>query len=116
MKRWSLIASVFLGGLCSCASPTNLPNTQSASERWSTLGYREKFLATDFYNLGAGDTVRRLYWNQRRSQQYSRSNDAQSSGSTPTLQRRYVNVPIEPHQDPDGTLKEGSTQAIEVVY
>lgn len=112
MKHWPLIIA---GALCSCASPPQLPNTKTASERWSTLGYREKFLASEFYDLGAGDTVRRLYWSQRRAQQYRGSNDAQSSDPGIKLQRRYVNVPVPEHTDPDGTQREASTQVIEVV-
>jgi hypothetical protein len=53
-------------GLCSCAS-TKLPSTQTAAEQFSVLGSREKVIARNFYDLGSGDAIRRLYWAQRAS-------------------------------------------------
>jgi hypothetical protein len=32
-----------------------------------------------------------------------------------SLQRRYVNIPVPEHVEPDGTLKEASTNAVEIV-
>ena len=41
---------------------TKLPNTQTASERFSVLGAREKAVAREFYDLGQSDAVKRWYW------------------------------------------------------
>jgi hypothetical protein len=98
--------------LAGCAAAPKLPNSQTASERYSALGYHEKFIARDFYDLGAGDSIKRLYWAQRRAQQYSGTVDAPASTK---LQRRYVNLPSPSYQDADGTWHEGSLHAVEIV-
>jgi hypothetical protein len=98
-------------GLCSCAS-TKLPNTQTAAEQFSVLGSGEKAVARNFYDLGSGDAIRRLYWAQRASQQYNAAADAQP---TTNLQRKYVVLPVPEHVEPDGTIKEASQQVVEVV-
>ena len=109
MRRWILPLSAAL--LAGCTSAPKLPNTQTAAEQYSVLGYHDKWVARNFYDLGAGDAVKRLYWAQRASQQYGGVSQADP---TP-LQRRYVNIPIPEHVDPDGTIKEASTQAVEIV-
>jgi hypothetical protein len=76
------------------------------------LGYHEKFVARDFYDLGSGDAIRRLYWAQRASQQYNGTADAPPATK---LQRKYVVLPVPQHVDPDGTIKEASSQVVEVV-
>ena len=98
-------------GLSSCGS-TKLPNTQTAAEQFSVLGSREKAVARNFYDLGSGDAIRRLYWAQRASQQYNGTADAQP---TTNLERRYVVLPVPEHIEPDGTIKEASNQVVEVV-
>jgi hypothetical protein len=98
-------------GLCSCAS-TKLPNTQTAAEQFSVLGSREKAVARNFYDLGSGDAIRRLYWAQRASQQYNAAADAQPSTN---LQRKYVVLPVPEHVEADGTIKEAGNQVVEVV-
>ena len=98
-------------GLCSCAS-TKLPNTRTAAEQFSVLGPREKEVARNFYDLGSGDAIRRLYWAQRASQQFNGTADAQP---TTSLQRKYVVLPVPEHLEPDGTIKEASNQVVEVV-
>ena len=98
--------------LCSCASAPRLPNSQTASERYSVLGYHEKFIARDFYDLGAGDAIRRLYWAQRASQQYNGTADAAPAIK---LQRKYVNLPTPAYQDADGTWHEAALHAVEIV-
>jgi hypothetical protein len=98
-------------GLCSCAS-TKLPSPQTAAEQFSVLGSREKVIARNFYDLGSGDAIRRLYWAQRASQQYNGTADAQPAT---TLERKYVVLPVPEHVDPDGTIKEASNQVVEVV-
>ena len=103
---------ILLGvGLCSCAS-TKLPNTQTAAEQFSVLGSREKVIARNFYDLGSGDAIRRLYWAQRDNQQYNAT--AEASPAT-NLQRKYVVLPVPEHVEPDGTVKEASNQVVEVV-
>ena len=98
-------------GLSSCAS-TKLPNTRTAAEQFSVLGSKEKAVARNFYDLGSGDAIRRLYWAQRASQQYNGTADAQP---TTNLQRKYVVLPVPEHLEPDGTIKEASNQVVEVV-
>jgi hypothetical protein len=98
-------------GLSSCAS-TKLPNTQTAAEQFSVLGSKEKAVARNFYDLGSGDAIRRLYWAQRASQQYNGTADAQP---TTNLQRKYVVLPVPEHVESDGTIKEASNQVVEVV-
>ena len=104
---------VLLGmvALCSCAS-TKLPNTQTAAGQFSVLGSREKVVARNFYDLGSGDAIKRLYWAQRASQQYNGTADAPP---TTRLQRKYVVLPVPEHVEPDGTIKEASNQVVEVV-
>jgi hypothetical protein len=108
MRFATLLVAV---GLSSCAS-TKLPNTQTAAEQFSVLGSREKVVARNFYDLGSGDAIRRLYWVQRASQQYNGTAEAQP---TTNLERRYVVLPVPEHVEPDGTIKEASNQVVEVV-
>ena len=68
MKHLLLIGT--LGTLVACA-PVRLPNSQTAPEVFSTLGYHEKTVAKRFYEFGASDTAKRLYWAQRNLQQWS---------------------------------------------
>jgi hypothetical protein len=91
-----------------------LPNSQTASEQFSTLGYHDKFVATHFYDLGSGDAIKRLYWSQRNIQQYRPSGAAGAPQAT-KLERKYVVLPVPEHVDPDGTIKEPSNQVVEVV-
>jgi hypothetical protein len=103
--RFSIL--VVTVGLSSCAS-TKLPSTQTAAEQFSVLGAREKAVARNFYDLGSGDAIRRLYW----AQQYNETADAQP---TTNLQRKYVVLPVPERVDPDGTIKEASNQIVEIV-
>jgi hypothetical protein len=96
-------------GIPGCSTPT-LPNSQTASEQFSKLNRCQKAIASNFYDLGAGDTVKRLYWAQRRAQ------ESGTADSQPTvLQRKYVNIPVPGYQDVDGTWHEPSLRAVEVV-
>ena len=97
-----------------CASAPKLPNSQTASEQFSTLGYHDKFVARQFYDLGSGDAIRRLYWSQRNIQQY-RASGATDAPQATKLERKYVVLPVPEHVDPDGTIKEPSNQVVEVV-
>lgn len=106
--RVILLAALAITG---CSS-VKLPNSQTASEQFSVLGYHEKVVARNFYDLGSGDAVKRLYWAQRRSQETGGTVDIRPSTQ---LQRRYVNVPVPEHVDPDGTIKEASNSVVEVV-
>jgi hypothetical protein len=109
MRLFLLGLTVLLPG---CAAAPKLPNSQTASERYSTLGYHEKWVAREFYDLGSGDAIRRLYWAQRRAQESSGTADAPA----PTqLHRRYVNLPSPAYQDADGTWHEPSLHAVEIV-
>ena len=98
-------------GLSSCAS-TKLPNMRTAEVQFSALGAREKAVARNFYDLGSGDAIRRLYWAQRASQQFNGTADAQP---TTSLQRKYVVLPVPEHLEPDGMIKEASNQIVKVV-
>jgi hypothetical protein len=99
--------------LCSCAS-VKLPNSQTASEQFSTLGYHEKVIARNFYDFGSGDAIKRLYWAQRGLQRYRPIGTADGSSGT-ILQRKYVVLPVPEHIDPNGTIKEANNQIVEVV-
>src|SRR5215831_15965764 len=104
----ALTSTVLLAG---CASAPKLPNSQTASEQFSTLGYHDKFVARNFYDLGSGDSMKRLYWAQRNLQQYRSSGVADTLPST-RLQRKYVMLPVPEHVDPDGTIKEANNQVV----
>lgn len=105
---WLIGVAVAIAG---CASP-KLPNNQTAPDRFASLhGNGERQIAHDFYELGEGDSIKRLYWAQRRQQEQGRTADAQST----RLQRRYVNIPVPAHVDPDGTEIEASNRAVEIV-
>ena len=106
----ALMVTVITG----CASAPKLPNSQTASEQFSMLGYHEKFVARQFYDLGSGDAVKRLYWAQRNVQQY-RASGISDAAPAAGLQRKYVVLPVPEHVDPDGTTKEASNQVVEVV-
>jgi|ERR1700746_1377923 hypothetical protein len=107
----ALTGSILLTG---CASAPRLPNSQTASEQFSTLGYHDKFVARNFYDLGSGDAIKRLYFAQRNVQQY-RPRDTVDGSPVTSLQRRYVVLPVPEHVDPDGTIKEANNQVVEVV-
>jgi hypothetical protein len=109
VRLWVVAIAVALAG---CAAAPKLPNSETASERYSTLGYHEKLIARDFYDLGSGDAIRRLYWAQRRAQQSAGLTESQPATN---LQRKYVVIPVPEHVDPDGTVKEASNQVVEVV-
>ena len=110
MRRWVAGIVVLLTG---CTAAPKLPNSQTASEQYSTLGYREKVIARNFYDLGSGDAIKRLYWAQRRAQQTSALTESQPATN---LERKYVVIPVPEHVDPDGTVKEASNQVVEVVH
>jgi hypothetical protein len=71
-------------------------------------------VASQFYDLGSGDVIKRLYWAQRNVQQYRASGIADAPPTT-SLQRKYVVLPVPEHVDPDGTIREASNQVVEVV-
>ena len=106
-----LIGTILLSG---CASAPKLPNSQTANERFSTLGYHEKFVGREFYDLGSGDAMKRLYWAQRDLEQY-RAREIANAPPAARLQRKYVVLPVPEHVDPDGTIKEANNQVVEVV-
>jgi hypothetical protein len=112
VRRIILCGAVALSA--GCASAPKLPNSQTASEQYSVLGYHEKFVARSFYDLGSGDAIKRLYWAQRNEGQY-RARDAGDSSSSVSLQRRYVTLPVPEHVDPDGTIKEANNVVVETV-
>lgn len=101
-----------VGLLCSCAS-TKFPSSHTAYEQWSALhSEHDRALAAGFYEMGQGDEIKKLYWAQRDLQRNPRFSDAPPPVS---LQRRYVNVPVPEHVDPDGTIKEPSNIVVETV-
>ena len=109
MKR---ILCLLVVGLAGCSTP-QLRTQHTAAEAFAGLsGNREKGIAKQFYDLGQGDAVKRWYWSDRDQQ-------GQAQGSTdakdPVLQRKYVVLPVPEHVDPDGTIKEASSQVVEVV-
>jgi hypothetical protein len=108
---FKLASLALLGSFCSCAS-TKLSSTQTAAEQFSVLGGREKIIARNFYDLGSGDAIKRLYWAQRRVQETVGVTVSQPATS---LQRKYVVLPVPEHVEPDGTIKEANSQVVEVV-
>src|SRR5215472_2094738 len=108
------VVAITVTVISGCASATKLPNSQTASEQFSTLGYHDKFVARQFYDLGSGDAIKRLYWSQRNIQQYRASGIADAPPTT-SLQRKYVVLPVPEHVDPDGTIREATNQVVEVV-
>jgi hypothetical protein len=108
MTPVAMASALLLAG----CSTTQLPNSQTASEQFARLGPAEKGVARRFYDLGQGDTVKRLYWAQRRSQESGSTVDVQP---TVSLQRKYVVLPVPEHIEPDGTVKEANNQVVEVV-
>ena len=108
---FNLASLTLLGSFCSCTS-TKLPNTQTTAEQFSVLGSREKVIARNFYDLGSGDAIKRLYWAQRRVQETTGLGESQPVAS---LQRKYVVLPVPEHVEPDGTIKEANNQVVEVV-
>ena len=107
--RWLIFIAAVV--LTSCAS-TKLPNSSTASERFSVLSGSQKAVAREFYDLGSGDAVRRLYWGQRAAQA---SNGVSDADQATKLQRKYTVVPVPEHIDPDGTIKEPSNIIVETV-
>ena len=102
-----------IGSLAGCVtSPPRLVNQSDAAVQFSKLGSGGRNIASTFYDLGAGDTVKRLYWAQRNLQQNPNLSEA---SPVEKLQRRFVNVPIPGFQDADGTLREPSVRAVEIV-
>jgi hypothetical protein len=95
-----------------CSSP-KLGGPQTADARFAALsGNSQRQIAHDFYQLGASDDIKRLYWAQRRVQEQGRD----TADAQPTrLQRRYVNLPYPSFQDSDGTVREGGVRAVEIV-
>ena len=114
IKATAITALMVSALLTGCASAPKLPNSQTASEQFSTLGYHDKFVARQFYDLGSGDVIKRLYWAQRNVQQY-RASAITDAPPTTSLQRKYVVLPVPEHVDPDGTIKEANNQVVEVV-
>jgi hypothetical protein len=98
--------------LAGCASTPKLVNQNDAAVQYAKLGSGGKQVAQTFYDLGAGDSIKRLYWAQRASQQ---TNGVTEASPVERLQRKYVMLPSPPFQDADGTLHEGSLHAVEVV-
>jgi len=89
-----------------------LPNSGTATEQFAGLsGNGQRVIAKKFYELGAADQVKRLYWAQRRAQEAGGGQAEQGVG----LQRRYVVVLVPEHVDPDGTIRDASNQVVEVV-
>jgi hypothetical protein len=97
--------------LTGCASQPKLVNENTAAVQFARLSGPEKQVAQNFYDLGAGDAVKRFYWAQRAAQQTNRV--VETPGVT--LQRKYVELPSPAYQSADGTLHEASTHAVEVV-
>lgn len=108
MKAAWLIVVIVVAG----CSGVKLPNNQTADARFAALhGGGDRQIAHDFYELGAGDAIKRLYWAQRRVQETGSTTDAQPT----RLQRKYVVLPVPEHVEPDGTIKEANNQVVEVV-
>ena len=109
-KELTILGCALMAGCVT--SPPRLVNQNDAAVQFSKLGSGGRGIAQQFYDLGAGDSIKRLYWAQHAGQQLPSAAEA-----TPVekLQRRYVNIPYPAFQDADGTLKEGGVRAVEIV-
>ena len=97
--------------LAACSSP-KLPSANTAADQFAALhGNGQKAIAKNFYELGEGDTAKRLWWAHRRAQE---TGDPPPQQHT-SLQRKYVVLPVPEHTAPDGTQIEASQQVVEVV-
>lgn len=93
-----------------CTSPTPIPDSKTAYQQWSSLGYHDKNIAGQFYGLAQADAQKKHYWDQREAQRFSTADDE------PRLQHKYVAIPVPEHVDPaTGTVVEQSTHAVEIV-
>ena len=112
MRRTALLAGI-MASLAGCVtSPPRLANQNDAAVQFAKLGSGGKQIAQSFYDLGGGDAVKRLYWAQRNLQQ---TPSLAESSPVEKLQRKYVNIPVPGFQDVDGTLREPSVRAVEIV-
>jgi hypothetical protein len=105
-----LIVGVLAASVSACSTP-KLANSGTAAEQFAGLsGDGQKGIAKNFYQLGESDSIKRLYWAQRR---------AQETGDPPpqhtSLQRKLVVLPVPEHTAPDGTQIEASQSVVEVV-
>ena len=109
-KELAILGCALMAGCVT--SPPRLVNQNDAAVQFSKLGSGGRGIAQQFYDLGAGDSVKRLYWSQRDGQKLPSTAEA-----TPTekLQRKYLNFTVPEHVEPDGTIKEASNHVIEVV-
>jgi hypothetical protein len=103
------VVVVFAAG---CSTAPRFMSSQTAYEQYSALGAHDRAVAGNFYERGRADAVKSLYWAQRRAQETGNSAAADPGAG---LQRKYINVPVPAHVEPDGTIKEATTQVIEVV-
>lgn len=106
MKRVSILCLLFAG----CATTPKLTNSGTASDQFASLNRSNQWVAKNFYDLGQGDAVKRLYWAQRNVQIGGRSTAQETS-----LQHRYINIAVPAHTDPDGTEIEAANHAVEIV-
>jgi hypothetical protein len=97
--------------LAGCSTP-HLVNENTAAAQFARLGPGGKGIAQNFYDLGAGDTVKRLYWAQRRAQE---TGGVAEVSPVEKLQRKYVQIPVPENVQPDGTVQEAHTTTVEVV-
>jgi hypothetical protein len=110
--KW-MFCGLAVVGLAGCVtSPPRLVNEDVAAAQFARLNSGQRAVAATFYDLGAGDTIKRLYWAQRRANETGGT--AEASPPVP-LQRRYSNVWVPPQVEPDGTEKEGHWIAVETV-
>ena len=109
-KELAILGCALMAGCVT--SPPRLVNQNDAAVQFSKLGSGGRGIAQTFYDLGAGDSIKRLYWAQRGAQQ---APSTAESSPVEKLQRKYLNVPIPAYQDADGTQHEAGLRAVEIV-
>ena len=86
-------------------------NSNATTSMPTTIGQRPRLRAGLAIGFSGSSETTGLSAGQRDSQRSSGVSDAQPV----PLERRYVNIPVPEHVDPDGIIKEASTEAVEVV-
>lgn len=111
---FALLSPLLLGA---CSS-RQLTYSATAPERFAMLGNGERRVAREFYHMGEGDEIKRLYWAQRNSTGISRpraSHSGYGDSGDSGLKHELVTVPIPASVSPDGTQIEPHMEIIDAV-
>lgn len=109
------LLSPLLFGAC---SSRQLTYSATAPERFAMLGDAERRVAKEFYHMGEGDAIKRLYWAQRNSSGINRpraSHNGYGDVGENGLKHELVTVPIPASVSTDGTQIEPHLEVIDAV-